>query len=61
MAFSCLIAGQLRRVGHVASLVIGQLARRLKLPLRCSGAFTSSKVPDGQAMQERTMSMVAAV
>ena len=22
------------------------------LPLRCSGAFTSSKVPDGQAMQE---------
>ncbi len=45
----------------LGSLVIGQLARRLKLPLRCSGAFTSSKIPDGQAMQESTMSMLAAV
>ena len=45
----------------LGSLVIGQLARRLKLPLRCSGAFTSWKIPDGQAMQESTMSMLAAV
>ena len=45
----------------LGSLVVGQLARRLKLPLRCSGAFTSSKIPDGQAMQESTMSMLAAV
>ena len=45
----------------LGSLVVGQLARRLNLPLRCSGAFTSSKVPDGQAMQESTMSMLAAV
>jgi trimethylamine---corrinoid protein Co-methyltransferase len=45
----------------LGSLVVGQLARRLGLPLRCSGAFTSSKVADGQAMQESTMSMLAAV
>ncbi len=45
----------------LGSLVVGQLARRLGLPLRCSGAFTSSKIPDGQAMQESTMSMLAAV
>ena len=45
----------------LGSLVVGQLARRLGLPLRCSGAFTSAKIPDGQAMQESTMSMLAAV
>ena len=45
----------------LGSLVIGQLARRLNLPLRCSGAFTSAKIADGQAMQESTMSMLAAV
>jgi trimethylamine---corrinoid protein Co-methyltransferase len=45
----------------LGSLVVGQLARRLNLPLRCAGAFTSSKIPDGQAMQESTMSMLAAV
>jgi len=45
----------------LGSLVVGQLARRLGLPLRCSGAFTTSKIPDGQAMQESTMSMLAAV
>ncbi|MDY0885496.1 trimethylamine methyltransferase family protein [Dongia soli] len=43
------------------SLVIGQLARRLNLPLRCSGAFTASKIADGQAMTESAMSMLAAV
>ena len=45
----------------LGSLVIGQLARRLNLPLRCSGSFTTSKLPDGQAMQESTMSMLAAI
>ena len=43
------------------SLVVGQLARRLKLPLRCSGSFTTSKCLDAQAMQESTMSMLAAI
>ena len=45
----------------IGSRVIGQLARRLNLPLRCSGNFTTSKLPDGQAMMEGTMSMLAAV
>jgi trimethylamine--corrinoid protein Co-methyltransferase len=43
------------------SLVVGQLARRLGLPLRCSGSFTNSKLPDAQAMQESTMSMLSAI
>ncbi len=43
------------------SLVIGQLARRLGLPLRCAGNFTTSKLPDAQAMNEGTMSMLSAV
>jgi trimethylamine---corrinoid protein Co-methyltransferase len=45
----------------LGSLLVGQLARRAGLPLRCSGAFTSSKVSDGQAMQESTVSMLAAL
>lgn len=45
----------------IGSMVIGQLARRLGLPLRCSGSFTTSKLPDAQAMNESTMSMLAAV
>jgi trimethylamine--corrinoid protein Co-methyltransferase len=45
----------------IGSQVIGQLARRLNLPLRCSGNFTTSKLPDGQAMMEGTLSMLAAV
>lgn len=45
----------------IGSMVIGQLARRLGLPLRCSGNFTTSKLPDAQAMNEGTMSMLAAV
>ena len=36
----------------IGSMVIGQLARRLNLPLRCSGNFTTSKLPDAQAMNE---------
>jgi trimethylamine---corrinoid protein Co-methyltransferase len=45
----------------IGSLIVGQLARRVGLPLRCSGAFTASKVADGQAMHESTMSMMAAI
>jgi trimethylamine--corrinoid protein Co-methyltransferase len=45
----------------LGSLVIGQLTRRLNLPLRCSGAFTTSKIPDSQAMMESAVSMQAAI
>jgi trimethylamine--corrinoid protein Co-methyltransferase len=45
----------------IGSQVIGQLARRLQLPLRCSGSFTTSKLPDAQAMSESVTSMMAAV
>ncbi len=45
----------------IGSMVVGQLARRAGLPLRCSGNFTTSKLPDAQAMTEGTMSMLAAV
>ncbi len=45
----------------IGSMVIGQLARRAGLPLRCSGNFTTSKLPDAQAMTEGTMSMLAAI
>jgi trimethylamine--corrinoid protein Co-methyltransferase len=45
----------------IGSMAIGQLARRAGLPLRCSGNFTTSKLPDAQAMTEGTMSMLAAI
>ncbi len=45
----------------LASWAAGQLARRIGLPLRCSGAFTSSKVADAQAAQESTNAMLTAV
>jgi trimethylamine--corrinoid protein Co-methyltransferase len=45
----------------LGSLVVGQLARRAGLPLRCSGAFTTSKLPDAQSMTESVTSMHAAV
>jgi trimethylamine--corrinoid protein Co-methyltransferase len=45
----------------IGSLVVGQLARRVGLPLRCAGAFTASKIADGQAMAESTMSMMSAI
>ena len=44
----------------VGSLVVGQLTRRLGLPLRCSGNFTTSKLPDAQALHEGTVSMMMA-
>lgn len=45
----------------LGSLVMGQLARRLKLPLRCSGNFSNSKLADAQAMTQGMFSMKAAV
>ena len=45
----------------LASFAIGQLCRRLGLPLRCGGALTSSKLADGQAMQESAAGMMAGV
>lgn len=45
----------------LGSLVMGQLSRRYKLPLRCAGNFSTSKMPDGQAMQQAMMSMMSAV
>lgn len=45
----------------LGSLAMGQLARRLNIPLRCAGNFATSKAPDGQAMQQGTMSMMSAV
>ncbi|WP_372887403.1 trimethylamine methyltransferase family protein [Shimia sp.] len=45
----------------LGSLVMGQLARRLEMPLRCAGNFSTSKRPDGQAMQQAMMSMMSAV
>ncbi len=45
----------------VGSLVIGQLARRLKLPLRCAGNFSTSKLPDAQSMTQGVISMLSAV
>lgn len=45
----------------IGSMVVGQLCRRLGLPMRCAGNFSNSKLPDGQAMQEGVMSMLSAV
>jgi trimethylamine---corrinoid protein Co-methyltransferase len=45
----------------IGSMVVGQLARRLGLPLRCAGSFTTSKLPDAHAMQESVMSMMSAI
>ncbi len=45
----------------LGSLIMGQLARRAKLPLRCAGNFSTSKLPDGQAMSQAVMSMMSAV
>ena len=45
----------------LGSFAAAQLARRIGLPLRCSGAFTSSKLPDAQAMQESVASLHTAL
>ncbi|WP_261841839.1 trimethylamine methyltransferase family protein [Aliamphritea ceti] len=44
---------------NLSAMAIGQLCRRLGLPLRCGGHLTASKVADGQAMQESSDSMNA--
>ena len=43
----------------MSNLVIGQLARRLGLPLRCGGSLTASKLPDAQAAAESADSMLS--
>jgi len=45
----------------ISNLVIGQLARRLGVPLRCGGALTASKLPDAQAAYESADSMLSTV
>lgn len=45
----------------LATLAMGQLARRLNIPLRCGGNFSTSKLPDAQAMQQSMMSMMSAI
>jgi trimethylamine--corrinoid protein Co-methyltransferase len=45
----------------MSNFVIGQLARRLRLPLRCGGALTASKLPDFQAAAESADSMLSTV
>lgn len=41
----------------MSNLVIGQLARRLGVPLRCGGSLTASKTADAQAAAESADSM----
>lgn len=41
----------------LSNYLIGQLARRINLPLRCGGSLTASKVEDGQAAYESADSM----
>ena len=43
----------------LSAYAIGQLCRRLGLPLRCGGHLTASKAADGQALQESADSMLA--
>lgn len=44
----------------LAYMAVGQLGRRLGVPIRCGGAFTSSKVCDSQAAQESAHSLLPA-
>ena len=45
----------------LSNLVIGQLGRRLGVPLRCGGSLTASKLPDAQAAAESADSMLSTV
>ncbi len=45
----------------LAYMAVGQLCRRLGIPLRCGGALTSSKTGDAQAAQESAQSMFPAL
>ncbi len=44
----------------LATLAVGQIARRLGLPFRAGGHYTASKVTDAQSMQESADSMYPA-
>ena len=46
---------------NLAILGLGQLSRRMRLPLRGIGHVTAAKTPDGQAMQESSDSMITAL
>jgi trimethylamine--corrinoid protein Co-methyltransferase len=41
----------------ISNYVIGQMARRMGLPLRCGGSLTASKIEDAQAAYESADSM----
>jgi len=45
----------------ISNLIIGQLARRLGVPLRCGGSLTASKLADAQAAYESADSMMSTV
>ncbi len=45
----------------LSTLALGQLSRRMKLPMRGIGHVTASKLADGQAMQESADTMTAAL
>lgn len=45
----------------LSNYVIGQMARRLGLPLRCGGSLTASKIEDAQAAYESADSMHSAL
>jgi trimethylamine--corrinoid protein Co-methyltransferase len=45
----------------MSNFVIGQLARRLGVPLRSGGSLTASKLPDAQAAYESADSMLSTV
>ena len=45
----------------LGTYAIGQLARRLGVPLRTGGSFTSSKIADAQAAQESSDSLMPAL
>ena len=45
----------------LATYAVGQLARRLGLPLRCGAHYTASKIADAQAMQESVDAMSAGI
>ncbi len=45
----------------LAAMVLGQLSRRMQLPMRGIGHVTAAKLADGQAMQESADTMTAAL
>lgn len=45
----------------LSAMVLGQLSRRMKLPMRGIGHVTAAKLADGQAMQESSDTMTAAL